>query len=313
MKIIKPKRLALGDIIGIISPASSPDDLSTIESGVKYLESLGYRVVVGKNVGKTHGYLAGNTEDRLEDLHCMFKNKDVKAIFCIRGGYGSTRLLDKIDYNLIKRNPKIFVGYSDISALQLSFFHKTGLITFAGPMVSVDFSGEVSKYTEEIFWRLITSNKIYGKIELPNGEKISALKKGTVKGRILGGNLALISSLVGTDYLPEMKDRILLLEEVGELPYRVDRMLNQLRLSKVLNHVKGVVLGAFVDCNETDPTKRTLTLGEVIEEYFGKQEIPVVYNFKHGHIKDIITIPLGIMFKLNASRNYIEIAESAVS
>ena len=175
-----------------------------------------------------HGYLAGSTEDRLEDLHTMFKDKDVKAIFCVRGGYGSTRMLDNIDYNLIIRNPKIFVGYSDISALQLSFFHKTGLVTFAGPMVSIDFSGEVSKYTEEFFWRIITSNKSYGKIELPDGEKISVLKKGTVKGRILGGNLALISSLVGTDFLPEMKDRILFIEEVGELPYRIDRMLNQL-------------------------------------------------------------------------------------
>ena len=313
MKIIKPKRLSKGDVIGIISPASTPDDLSTIETGVKYLESLGYRVEVGKNVGKVHGYLAGSTEDRLDDLHSMFKKKEVKAIFCVRGGYGSTRMLDKIDYNIIKRNPKIFVGYSDISALQLAFFNKTGLVTFAGPMVSIDFSGEVSKYTEEIFWRLITSNKSYGKIELPDGEKISALKKGTVKGRILGGNLALISSLVGTDFLPEMKDRILFIEEVGELPYRIDRMLNQLRLSKILSHVKGVVLGAFIDCNEIDPTKRTLTLGEVIQDYFGSLEIPVVYNFKHGHIKDNVTIPLGIMFKLNASRNYIEIAEGAVS
>ncbi len=313
MKIIKSKRLALGDVIGIISPASSPDDLSTIETGVKYLESLGYRVEVGKNVGKVHGYLAGSTEDRLDDLHSMFKNKDVRAIFCVRGGYGSTRMLDKIDYNLIKRNPKIFVGYSDISALQLAFFHKTGLVTFAGPMVSIDFSGEVSKYTEEIFWRLITSNKSYGKIELPDGEKISALKKGTVKGRILGGNLALISSLVGTDYLPDMRDKILFIEEVGELPYRIDRMLNQLRLSKILNHVKGVILGAFIDCNETDPTKRTLSLGEVMEDYFGRLDIPVVYNFKHGHIKDNVTIPLGIMFKLNASRNSIEITEGAVS
>ncbi len=313
MKIIKPKRLAKGDVIGIVSPASSPDDLSTIESGVKYLESLGYRAEVGKNVGKVHGYLAGSTEDRLEDLHAMFKNKDIKAVFCVRGGYGSTRMLDKIDYNLIKRNPKIFVGYSDISALQLAFFTKTGLVTFAGPMVSIDFSGEVSKYTEEIFWSLITTNKSYGKISLPDGEKVSTLKKGKFKGRILGGNLALLSSLVGTDYLPDMKDRILFIEEIGELPYRIDRMLNQLRLSKVLHHVKGVVLGAFIDCNETDPTKRTLALGEVIEDYFGSLKVPVVYNFKHGHVKDNVTIPLGIMFKLDASRNYIEIAEGAVS
>ena len=160
---------------------------------------------------------------------------------------------------------------------------------------------------------MVTSNKKIGKIHQPDDEKIFTLVKGVSKGRIAGGNLSLLSSLVGTNYLPELKDKILLIEEVSEVPYRIDRMLNQLRLAKVFNQVKGVILGAFTDCNETDPAKRTLTLGEVIADYFESLKIPVIYNLKHGHIKDSITIPIGIMVKLNASRNYLEIAESAVS
>jgi muramoyltetrapeptide carboxypeptidase len=313
MRIVKPKKLKKGEVIGIISPASSPDDMTRIEAGVKYLENLGYRVEVGKNVGKVHGYLAGSNEERLEDIHYMFGKKDVKAIFCTRGGYGSPRLLDKINYKLIQNNPKIFVGYSDITALQMAFLKKTGLLSFAGPMIAVDFHDEVSPFTEEMFWKLLTSNKKYGRVELPNEEKIFHLVKGSAKGRIVGGNLSLFSSLIGTDYLPDLKEKILLIEEIGEVPYRIDRMLNQLRLAKILKKPAGVILGAFTDCNEIDPNKRTLTLGEVITEYFKYLGIPIIYNFKHGHLKDNITIPLGINIKLNASREFVEITESAVS
>ena len=313
MKIIKPKRLGKGDLIGIISPASSSDDILKVESGVRYLEKNGYKVEVGKNVGRYHGYLAGDDSLRLNDLHYMFKKKEVKAIICIRGGYGSPRLLDKIDYKLIKNNPKIFVGYSDITALNMAFFEKAGLITFNGPMVSVDFSDEVSLFTEENFWKILTSNKKLGRITLPNNDKLFQLAKGNTTGRIIGGNLALLASLQGTNYFPNLNDKILFLEDVGELPFRIDRMFNQLRLSNVFNQIKGIVLGAFIDCHETDPLKKTLTLGEVVDDYLSKLKIPVVYNFPNGHLKDIITIPNGIKIKLNASRSFIEYLEGAVS
>jgi muramoyltetrapeptide carboxypeptidase len=312
MKIIRPKKLTKGDLIGIISPASSADDLTKVETGVKYFEKLGYKIEVGKNVGKSQGYLAGSNEERLNDLHYMFKKKDVKAIISIRGGYGSTRLLDKIDYNLIRMNPKIFVGYSDITALQMAFFTRAGLVTFAGPMVAVDFHNEVDPSAEENFWMMVTTNKKIGKVVCLNGEKIFQLTKGDKNGRIIGGNLSLITSLVGTKFLPPMRDKILMLEEIGEAPYRIDRMLNQLRLAKVFNQVSGIILGAFIDCNEKDPTKKTLTLNEVIEDYFAKLKIPVVYNFRHGHIKDNLTIPLGINIRLNANKGCIEYLEPAV-
>lgn len=312
MRIVKPKRLKKGDLIGIISPSSSPDDLLRIDKGVSYLESLGYNVKVGKNVGHYNGYLAGTDEERVKDLHGMFADKNVKAIICVRGGYGSPRLLDKIDFKLITNNPKIFVGYSDITALQMAFLAKTGLLTFAGPMLAVDFYNSVSPYTEEMFWALVTSNKKYGRIKLPEHEKTFTIVKGSAKGRIAGGNLATLVSLIGTKYFPDMKNKLLVLEEVNEAPYRIDRMLNQLRLTGVFKMISGLILGAFTDCHEADPEKKTLSLGEVVSDYVDDLKIPVIYNFTHGHLRDNVTVPIGANFKLNASRSIIEINESVV-
>jgi muramoyltetrapeptide carboxypeptidase len=312
MRLIKPERLKKGDLIGVISPASSPLDPVNLDSGVNYIEKLGYRVEVGKNVGKVNGYLAGSDEERADDLNSMFKNKNVKAIICLRGGYGAFRILDRINYKLIRNNPKIFVGFSEITALQTAILHKAGLITFAGPMVASDFANGVSSYTEELFWRLLTSNKKLGRLRYPDQSKLSGITKGSATGRILGGNLAVFNALIGSPYFPLLKDRILLLEDVAELPYKIDRMFNQLRMIKVFTKVKGIVLGRFVDCYEHDPMKKTLTLGEVMEDYLNELNIPVVYTFPHGHIKDKVTVPIGINIKMNATKGFIEYNEGAV-
>ncbi len=312
MTPVKPQRLKPKDVIGIISPASSPDEFLRVEKGVKYLESLGYRVKVGKNVGKNHGYLAGTDEERVEDLHSMFKDKNVKAVFTVRGGYGAFRLLDKIDYRIIKSYPKIFVGYSEITSLQMAFFEKTGLVTFAGPMVGVDFYDEVRPYTTENFWAMITSNKKIGKLTFPEDQKLPSLNKGNASGRIVGGNLAVFAALLGTEYFPNLTGKILMIEDIGELPYRIDRILNQLRLAGAFKKIKGIILGRFVDCNEHDPAKKTLSLGEVIQHYVGAVKVPSVYTFPHGHIKDFLTVPFGIKVNLNATKGTIEFAEAAV-
>lgn len=312
MRLIKPKKLTKGDLIGIISPASTPEDLSKIEKGVAYFESLGYQVEVGKNIGKERGYLAGEDEERLDDLHYMFGKKEVKAIMCTRGGYGSARLLNKINFNLIRQNPKIFVGYSDINALQLAFMQKAKLVTFGGPMVATDFSDKINKKVEENFWQILTSSRKIGKICNPNAEKFYVLNKGRGEGRVIGGNLSILISIMGTEYFPPLKDSILLLEEINEAPYRVDRMFNQLKLAKAFRQVKGVILGRFVDCYETDSDKKTLSLNEVIADYFTNLKIPVLYNVKYGHIKDTITIPFGVKCKVNSSRGFIEFMEGAV-
>lgn len=312
MAILKPQKLNPKDLIGIISPASSPDEFLRVEKGVKYLESLGYRVKVGENVGKNHGYLAGTDKERLDDLHSMFKDKNVKAIFTLRGGYGAFRFLDQIDYRIIKNNPKIFVGYSEITSLQMAFFEKAGLITFAGPMVAVDFHDEISSFTNEHFWNLITSNKKIGRLKLPEDQKLPPLQKGIASGRVVGGNLAVFTALLGTPYFPNLTGKILMIEEVGELPYRVDRMLNQLRLAGAFKKIKGIILGRFVDCNEVNPDKKTLTLGEVIENYIASVKVPSIYTFPHGHIKDLVTIPFGIKVNLNATKGFVEFDEAAV-
>ncbi|MEE9429459.1 MAG: LD-carboxypeptidase [Melioribacteraceae bacterium] len=312
MKIIKPPKLNKGDVIGIISPASSSSDFSKIESGVKYLEKLGYRTKVGEHVGREHGYLAGSDDERLSDLHSMFKDKNVKAIFSVRGGYGSGRLLDKINYSLIKKNPKIFVGYSDITALQSAILKKTGLVTFAGPMLATDFSSKANKYTEENFWRVITSKRKIGKLNNPKNDVFETMISGRGEGTLVGGNLAVFNSIMGTSYFPNIKNSILLLEDIGEAPYKIDRMFNQLKLGEIFEQVNGIILGKFVDCKDESKSKKTIKLDEVIDNYFSKLKIPVIYNFSHGHIKENLTMPIGINCEINSSRGFVKIKESAV-
>jgi muramoyltetrapeptide carboxypeptidase len=312
MNYLKPKKLLKGDLIGIISPASSPDDLSLIESGVKYIEGFGYQTILGKNVGKIRGYLAGTDAERVEDIHEMFSDKKVKAIFCLRGGYGAFRLLDKIDYKLIRNNPKIFVGFSEITALHMAFLKKANLITFAGPMVVPNFSKDMSNYTDENFWRIITSNKKPGRSIFPKINRLSLISSNEVSGIIVGGNLAVFTSLLGTGYLPELKNKILFLEEINEPPYKIDRMLNQLRLNQVFKKVKGIILGSFVDSSESNERKKSLTLEEIWSDYFSSINIPVIHSFPYGHIKDFLTVPIGIKIKLNASKGFVEFAESSV-
>ena len=312
MSYIKPQKLNKGDLIGIISPASSTDDSSLIESGIKYIEHMGYRTILGQNVGKCNGYLAGTDEERIQDIHSMFSNKRVKAIICLRGGYGAFRLLDKIDYQIIGKNPKIFVGFSEITALQMAFLKKAGLITFAGPMILPNFSKEISPFTEENFWQIITFAGKPDKIKYRLTERLPSLNPGKTIGRIVGGNLSVFTSLIGTEYLPGLKNKVFLIEDISEPPYKIDRMLNQLRLNGIFDKINGIIIGKFIDCHEPDKQKKTLTTDEVLMDYLKRTKLPTVYNFPHGHIKDFMTIPFGLRIKLNASEGCLEFMESAV-
>lgn len=312
MKIVKPKSLKPGDTIGVISPASTPSDVVRINKGILYLEELGYKVEAGKHLGKHYGYLAGTDEERLEDMHNMFANPDVKAIFCVRGGYGTPRLLSKIDYKLIKQNPKIFVGYSDITALQMAFLTRANLVTFAGPMLAVDFHSDVNKYAEELFWRTLTSEKPIGDIPMPEGQEIKVRNNGKAEGALIGGNLAVFVSLAGSRFMPKSNGGIMMLEEVGEAPYRVDRLLNQLEIMEYFDKLKGIILGQFTNCVD-EPDARTLELVEVFNRYFGDLDIPIISNFPHGHVDATCTMPFGIDVKINTSKNSITITEGAVT
>lgn len=289
MNIIKPNKLKKGDTISIIAPAGNVDKDKILNS-VKYFESLGYKTKLGNNICKSDRYLAGSDKDRLEDLHEAFADKDVKAIFCARGGYGSIRLINKIDYDLIKNNPKIFCGYSDITALSLMFFKKTGLITFSAPMPKGDFQPEeLNKYTVENFWKTITNSRL-----TITPEKLVTHKNGNAKGIIWGGNLATICSLCGLDFIPDDKF-IFFAEDLNEPVYKIDRSFRQLlNMNKFRQNVCAVVLGDFLGIDEYKD-QLDILFNEISEEL----NIPVFGGYKITHSAEKLTIPTGGFCKLH--------------
>mgnify|MGYP001770736331 CR=1 FL=1 len=310
---IKPPRLRRGDLIGIVSPSSPVAEAQRIERGVRYLESLGYRVIVGEHVGSTFGYLAGTDEERAADLHAMFANKNVRAIVCVRGGYGTTRLLSLIDYRLIARNPKILVGFSDVTALQLALWRKCRLVTFHGPMAAVEMANTMHPYTEEMFWRCITSSKALGELHLPEQPIVLSTASRAATGRLLGGNLSLVVSLLGTSYAPVFDRAVLFLEEIAEEPYRVDRMLTHLRNASAFNDAVAMLFGDFTDCVPSDTSKPSFRIDDVLQEVareFGK---PALARVPFGHVPRKLTLPIGIRVRIDTRRPSIALLESAVA
>jgi muramoyltetrapeptide carboxypeptidase len=312
MNIIKPPKLRNGDLIGLIAPASTPTPDEKIEKGVHYLEQLGYRVIVGNHVSDQHGYLAGTDNDRAADVNAMIRNDEVKAIFCIRGGYGTPRILPLIEYRSLKQNPKIIVGYSDITALQLAVFRKIGLVTFSGPMTGTDMWKDFDAYTEEHFWRTLTSNKKIGVLKNCDDDPAQVLRIGKASGIILGGNLSLFTSTMGTPFMPVLRNSILVLEDIDEEPHRIDRMLAQLFNSGALRSAAAIVFGKFTDCVPDDAAEPHLTTEQVQEEYVQKIQCPVIRNFQYGHIPRKLTIPFGLQATLDAKRGILNVLESGV-
>jgi len=312
MTVIKPRVLKKGDTIGIIAPASPPSSLEKITKGAEYLEQLGYRVKLGKNVQKVYGYLAGTDQERADDINTMFADNDVKAIIAVRGGYGTPRILPLLDYSVFKKKPKIFVGYSDLTALQLAIFRKTGLVTFSGPMVGVEMFKGVDSFTEEHFWACITSTKKMGVIHNPDERKLQTLVKGKASGILLGGNLSLIVALAGSKYLPSFKKSLLFIEEIEEETYRFDRMMNQLRITNILNDASGIIMCELTDVKATDTTKPFLTAEQVMDDYLSKLKKPVVTGLVYGHVPQKLTIPIGIRATIDTSKNSLSFLESGV-
>ncbi|MBI4417548.1 MAG: LD-carboxypeptidase [Ignavibacteriales bacterium] len=309
----RPPRLKPREIVGLISPASTPSSQEKIDKAVRYLEHRGYRVKVGTHVMDQNGYLAGKDEDRAKDVNAMIRDKSVRAIFALRGGYGTPRILEKIDYRALRNDPKIIVGYSDLTALQLAMFRKTGLITFSGPMAGVEMWNGMDPYTEEHFWNMITIAEPAGELANPSDEPVQVRGNGRIGGVLLGGNLSLVASLVGTPFCPSYGGSILVVEDVDEAPHRVDRMFVQLRHAGILNSVGALVLGRFTDCVPSDPTKPHLTIDQVLADVARSMRVPVLLNFQYGHIPKKLTIPLGVRAILDVSKRVLAITEAAVS
>ena len=238
--LVKPDRIHRGDRIGIVAPGG-PVTREELQPGIRFLESRGYSISSAPHLYAQKGYLAGDDENRLQDLHMMFKDPEVKAILCARGGYGTLRLLDKIDYSLIRDNPKIIAGYSDITALLLALYKMNGLVTFHGPLVKDLTKNENRNMTT--FLELVTSE---GPMELDLHET-TCLRQGRAVGPLLGGNLTLISHLVGTPYMPSLRGAILFIEDRDEPIYRIDRMLTHLHLGGILKDLAGLIAGQFED------------------------------------------------------------------
>jgi muramoyltetrapeptide carboxypeptidase len=298
LSIIKGHRLQQDHTVGVIAPAS-PVIESEISQGFKLIEAFPLRIKQGKHIFDHLHYLAGSDHDRVSDLHQMFEDPDIKAIFCARGGYGSARILDKMDFDLIRKNPKIMIGFSDLTALLLAIYKETNLITIHGPTLS-DLSK--NKNWEHLLRLISTPHK--ARISLKPGR---AIRKGTASGILLGGNLATLCSLLDTPFLPSFENAILFLEEKGESPYRLDRMLTQLLLSGRLNALSGLIIGQIEDCGEQDTIFRLLT------ERFNNVTMPVVTGLPVGHGDENISLPIGLPAVLDTEKMLLTIEETAVS
>ena len=309
MTTIKPL-LKKGDTVGLITPAGfiSEKKLQTAE---KNLSALGLNVTYYKSVLEKTGYLAGNDESRLNELHSMFKNESIKAIIAVRGGYGTTRILDRINYDIIRQNPKPIVGYSDITALINAVYKKTGIPGFHGIVAAGNFTKFTKKNFEEMFFS--DSENIKISVFEEHRKDAYIIKDGNISGKLSGGNLALICSLIGTPFEPDWNNKIVFLEDVGEAPYRIDRMLTQLISAGKFKNVKGIIFGKFRGCEpEESEINNSFSLKEVIYDRIKPLKTPAVYGFSFGHIKNQTIFPIGInagfnteTFSLTIKRNEI--------
>src|SRR3984893_1303602 len=318
-KLIRPKALRAGDTVGLITPSSyvsDPDRLALAERTARF---FGLVPKFGKNVRKRGGYLGGTVDERLDDPHAMLRDPEVKAVFAVRGGYGAAQLLDRIDYDLIRSHPKIFLGYSDITAVHLAIQKLAGLVTFHGPITLSRFTA----YTQTYFRKALFETEPIGRVTNPPdsdplrpGHTLRTVRPGRARGRLIGGNLTLISTTMGTPHDVETSGRILFVEDVEEQPYSIDRMLTQLRLAGKLDAAAGVIFGECQDCRPRDfkPSyESTLSVGEVVDEILGRLRVPVLSGLTIGHTDDQLTLPLGVMAELDADKGELAIEEAGVT
>ncbi|MBS1808918.1 MAG: LD-carboxypeptidase [Acidobacteria bacterium] len=316
-ELIKPRKLQPGAMVGLITPATPTTDPDRLAMADRALKFFGFKVKVGKNVGRRAGYFGSAPEERLDDLHAMFRDSDVDAVFALRGGYGAQHLLDRIDYDLIRRNPKVLLGYSDITALHLAINKHAGLVTFHGPNMLSEFT----PYSQEHFRRALFESKPLGLLANPPETNqirpkhpVRTIRPGTATAPIIGGNLTLISTLMGTPYEIDCRGKILLIEDIGEEPYRIDRMLTQLLLAGKFKDAIGIVVGECVDCGPSDfkpSLGSNFSLGEVLDAMLKPLTVPVFYGLTFGHTDDQLTLPLGVMATMDADKGTLEIKESA--
>lgn len=322
---IKPAHLKKGDTVAIVAPASPPQQPGELLEAFSRLEDLGLKYQVGKHVFKSWSSYAGTDEERLEDLHEAFSNPKIKAVICVRGGSGSPRLLKKLDFKLIVKNPKIIIGFSDITGLLIPIQQETGLITFHGPMLTSFYQ---SAYSHLHFVKALMNPAPLGLISDPPAKDAwkqpyppprLVISEGKAQGQLTGGCLTLIKQLLGSPYEIDTKGKILFLEDVTEEPHAIDRMLTQLSLSGKLKEAAGIIVGECVDCAPGKSGRVTLPLNNnletVLERHLSGLGIPVAYGMRFGHGQDKFTLPLGVMASLTVAKGKVrfKIEETATS
>jgi muramoyltetrapeptide carboxypeptidase len=316
--LLKPKPLAPGDTVALITPATYVSNPDALQLARRTVEFLGLKWRPGRNLGKRTGYLGGSVEERVADLHEAFLDPEVKAVLCTRGGYGSGMLLDRIDFNLIRNHRKIFIGYSDITALHMGIHQKSRIVTFHGPMALAGFSD----YTLEHFKRALFDSRPLGVLANPPEARsirqkhpTRTLRGGQATGQLIGGNLTLIASTMGTPWEIQTDGKLLFLEDVGEEPYSMDRMLTQLRLGGKFSNIRGLILGACLECvpRQFQPGfESSFSLGEVYDNILGDLKVPVFAGLTIGHTDDQLTLPLGVRATLDADAGTLTIEEEAL-
>ncbi|AOR24947.1 S66 peptidase family protein [Clostridium taeniosporum] len=303
----RPKPLKKGDKIALLG-LSSPTTEERLDLSIKVMTDLGFEVIVGESCRSHYGYLSGEDKIRANDLNKMFFDKSISGIFAIRGGYGATRILDKLDYNVIKKNPKVFAGYSDVTAIHNVINCRCDLITFHAPMPATEIYKGLDEYSEYYFEKSIFKSKPLGKIINIKGMEMKSLVNGKAEGQLVGGNLSVICSTLGTPYEIDTKGKILFLEEIDEYPYKIDRMIMQLKQCNKFKDANGIILGKWTDC--LPPKGRdSLSLMQIFDELIGEEEKPIIYNFCCGHCLPTMTLPLGAKVKINATNREINILE----
>ena len=308
-----PKAIQKGDTVGIISPSAATADRMEFTYAREAMEALGFKVKLGKNLTNRFGHLAGTDEERASDLNAMFVDPEVKAVICIRGGSGASRILPMIDYESVKNNPKPLLGYSDITALHCALQSQSGLISFHGPNGSGSWNSFNVRQFEQIFFKkeLVTFQNEGSKGDelVLKANRIQTLKSGTAEGKILGGNLTVLSALSGTPYYPDFQNAILFIEDIGEDPYRIDRMMSTLQLNGTLGKIKGFIFGQCSDC-KPGGGYGTLTVDQIMDQYILPLGIPAYTGAMIGHIPRQFIVPVGAKVKMDADAGTFTMLES---
>jgi muramoyltetrapeptide carboxypeptidase len=289
--------------VRIVAPSSpAPEDREQFRRGIAVLEEMGLRPLWSERIFDRRGYLAGPDEDRAAELAAAFADPGVAGVICVRGGDGAPRLLPRLDYGTIRANPKPFVGYSDVTVLHGAFAARCGFVTLHGPMPSSDLQRrDLPELTRSEFERALFSVEPLGRLPVPEDRPLRALSRGIAEGPLVGGNLSLVTALIGSPFAFDLKGAILFLEDIMEAPHRIDRMLSMLRLSGGLAACAGVLLGDFLKAEPADGhPERNLTVEQVLEDYFSDLNVPVLSGFPAGHGELTLSLPLGVRARLTA-------------